>query len=132
MPNMPRISREQMWIVLGVLAVIAILAALKVELTAYFGFAGLLLVGIGVIHSTTTGASTKSDVAEVKTQVNGNNQRLVSAALIAMAYVPAERAAEILNQLGITGALPAAVPPPGPVSIPVPREPLDVEAIPIE
>lgn len=121
MPNMPKVSREQMWIILGVLVIVGVLAALKVELTPFFGFAGLILIGIGVVHQT----NTKSEVAEVKTQVNGNNQRLVSAVMVALAHTPADKAPEVLAQLGLSGALPGGAPP----AIPSPREPVDGEVV---
>lgn len=124
MPNMPKVSREQMWIVLGVLGVVGILAALKIDLTPFLLFAGTVLTGIGVLHV----AGTKSDVTEVKTQVNGNNQRLVSAVMVALAHTPADKAPEVLAQLGLSGALPGGAPP----VIPSPREPVDGDVVAVE
>lgn len=124
MPNMPKLSTQQMAVILGAFAVIALLAYLKVDATVFAGFAGLVLVGAGVVHQ----AGTKDEVKEVKTQVNGNNQRLVSALMVALAHTPADKAPEVLAMLQAGGALPTAPPP----SIPSPREPVDAEYVPAD
>lgn len=125
MPAMPKLSTQQAVVILGAFAVVAILALLKADATVFIGFAGLVLVGAGVVHQ----AGTKDEVKEVKTQVNGNNQRLVTALMVALAHTPADKAPEVLAMLQAGGALPA---PPREPHIPSPREPVDVEAVPVE
>jgi hypothetical protein len=122
--NVPKLSKEQMFVILGAFAVVGILAWLKVELTAFLAFAGLILVGVGVIQQ----SNTKAEVAEVKTQTNGNNQRLIDALLTdkarndaallqALAYMPPEHAPRIAEWLA-SGAAQAAAE----RAVPAPRE----------
>jgi hypothetical protein len=116
-----------MAVILGAFAVVAVLAYLKVEATVFIGFALAVLVGVGAVHQ----AGTKEDVKEVKQQVNGNNQRLVSAVMVALAHTPADKAPEVLAQLGLSGALPGGAPLSAP-SIPSPREPVEGELVPTD
>ena len=106
MPNVPKLSWTQVTVILGTFAVVGLLAWLKIELTAFLAFAGLVLVGVGVVQNNTT----KEAVTEVKQQTNGNNQKLVDALLAdrdqmraamlqALAYMPPEHAPKILEAL---------------------------------
>lgn len=106
MPNVPKLTKEQMFVILGAFAVVGILAALKVELTAFLAFAGLVLVGVGVIQQT----STKAEVTEVKANTNGTNTKLVAAVMVALAHTPASDADRILTMLTDAGVLPSQQP----------------------
>lgn len=126
MPTMPKLSREQMFVILGAFAVVAVLAWLKVSLTEFLAFAALVLVGVGVVKQ----SATEAKVEEVKTQTNGNNTRLVDALLAdkarndaallqALAYMPPEHAprmAEWLAASALASQAERAAP------VPVPRE----------
>lgn len=114
MPSVPKLSWTQVTVILGTFAVVGLLAWLKIEITAFLAFAGLVLVGVGVIQNNTT----KDAVTEVKQQTNGNNQKLVDALLAdrdqmraamlqALAYMPPEHAPKILDALSAI-----ATPPP--------------------
>lgn len=127
MPTVPKLSWGQVSVILGAFAMVGILAWMKVELTAFLAFAGLVLVGVGVVQNNTT----KDAVTEVKAQTNGNNQRLVDALLAdrdqmraamlqALAYMPPEHAPKILEALEAI-----AKPPPRELVaavVPAPRE----------
>lgn len=131
MPSVPKLSWGQVAVILGAFAVVGLLAALKVELTAFLAFAGLVLVGVGVVQQN----NTKDAVTEVKQQTNGNNQKLVDALLAdrdqmraamlqALAYMPPEHAPKVIEALQAI-----AVPPPrelvSAAVIPAPREPIE-------
>ena len=114
MPSVPKLSWGQVAVILGAFAMVGLLAWMKVELTAFLAFAGLVLVGVGVVQQ----SNTKDAVTEVKQQTNGNNQKLVDALLSdrdqmraamlqALAYMPPEHAPKILEALSAI-----ATPPP--------------------
>lgn len=122
MPNMPRVSTQQAAIVLGILAVIAVMAAMKVNLDGFIAFAVLLLGAIGLA----TQLNTKGEVQTVKEQTNGNNTRLVDALLadraskdaalsIALAHLDPVYAPQVIAALQAV--------PPAAALIPVQRQP---------
>jgi hypothetical protein len=108
-PNIPKVSGPVAFALAAVgiaaLATIVALVYLGQDLTAVGVFIGAILTALGIQQATT-----KKDVAEVKTQTNGNNQRLVDALLASQAQQQ-ELLQRVLLSLPPGSLLPPLAPP---------------------